>query len=110
MSRGDAVNQRNRTRVLPQPDCYDYVRRYYGVPAYIGMRVKVDGLAEGVLVKSRGDQYVYFRLDGETKTRGPYHPTDGIEYLVSTTPNGTPARDAVDPHGDSNTGARSTRG
>lgn len=65
----------------PQPDCYDYVRRTYGVPAYIGVRVRVRG-REGVLVNQKpGDQYVYILFDGEQKWQGPYHPTDGIEYL-----------------------------
>lgn len=61
------------------PDCYDYVRRYYNVPAYIGVRVRV-GDKEGVIVKATGSQqYVYIRLDGQ-KHANPYHPTDGIEY------------------------------
>lgn len=62
-------------------DCYDYVRRYYGVNAYIGMRVRADG-REGVLVTSTGDQYLHIRFDGDKKVSGPYHPTDGIEYLA----------------------------
>ncbi len=69
-------------RRATEPDCYDYVRNYYHVPAYIGMRVKVSG-REGVLVKSRADQYVYIRFDGDARIVGPYHPTDGIEYLVT---------------------------
>lgn len=64
-----------------QPDCYDYVRRTYRVPAYIGMRVRYAG-REGVLVKPRcSDQYVHVLWDGDPSTKGPYHPTDGIEYL-----------------------------
>lgn len=65
-----------------RPDCYDYVRRYYGVPAYIGVRVRV-GSREGVLVKPRGDgdQYLHIRFDGERGVTGPYHPTDGVEFL-----------------------------
>lgn len=64
-----------------QPDCYEYVRNYYQVPAFIGARVRVRD-REGVLVNHRpSDQYVYILLDGDTKARGPYHPTDGIEYL-----------------------------
>jgi len=59
---------------------YGYVRNYYGVPAYVGVRVRVKG-REGVLVDPRrDDQYVYIRFDGERKASGPYHPTDGIEY------------------------------
>jgi len=64
------------------PDCYDYVRRYYAVPAYIGKRVRVGG-KEGVIVKANGSQqYVHIRLD-DAKHANPYHPTDGIEYLES---------------------------
>jgi len=66
----------------PKPmDCYDYVRRYYNVPAYIGVRVRVGG-KEGVIVDAKGSQqYVHIRLDGQ-KHANPYHPTDGIEYLI----------------------------
>lgn len=61
-------------------DCYDYVRRYYGVPAYIGVRVRVRN-REGVLVnRGPSDQYVYIRFDGDKRVTGPFHPTDGIEY------------------------------
>jgi hypothetical protein len=66
-----------------RPDCYDYVRRYYGVPAYIGVRVRV-GSREGVLVKPRrgdGDQYLHIRFDGDRAISGPYHPTEGVEFL-----------------------------
>jgi hypothetical protein len=64
-----------------QRDCYEYVRNYYKVPAFIGTRVRIRQ-QEGVLVNHRpGDQYVYILLDGDKKSSGPYHPTDGIEYL-----------------------------
>ncbi len=64
----------------PMPDCYDYVRRHYGVPAYVGARVRIEN-REGVLVRSTTGQYVEVRFDGERRVTGPYHPTDGIEYL-----------------------------
>ena len=65
----------------PQPDCYDYVRRYYGVPAYIGVRVIVGG-RDGVIVPAKHLQhYVHIKLDGERRS-GIYHPTDGVEYVV----------------------------
>jgi hypothetical protein len=73
---------------LPKPDCYDYVRRYYGVPAHIGVRVRVGG-REGVLAQARPDQYLHIRFDGEARVSGPYHPTDDIAYLVGEQP--TPA-------------------
>lgn len=62
-------------------EAYDYVRNYYNVPAYIGVRVRVGG-REGTLVDPRyRDQYIYIRFDGDSRVSGPYHPTDGIEYL-----------------------------
>ena len=65
----------------PKHDCYDYVRRYYKVPAYIGVCVRVEG-KEGVLVAAKSDlHYVHIRLDGE-KHSHPYHPTYEIEYLL----------------------------
>ena len=70
---GDSVSE-------TKPDCYAYVRRFYGVPAYVGMTVRVSG-REGVLVNHRpSDQYVYILFEGDKRARGPYHPTDGIEY------------------------------
>jgi hypothetical protein len=72
------------TKRPPQPDCYDYVRRYYGVPANVGQRVKVNGKGEGVLVGKQGSQqYVWIRFDGETRVNGPFHPTDGVEYMTA---------------------------
>lgn len=62
------------------PDCYDYVRRYYEVPAFIGARVSYKD-REGVLVKPRcADQYVHVRFDGDSRVTGPIHPTD-VTYL-----------------------------
>lgn len=63
-----------------QPDCYEYVRNYYHVPAYVGVRVKVRD-REGVLVAPRcPNQYVYVLFDGDTKMTGPFHPDDHVTY------------------------------
>lgn len=70
---------------IPTPDCYDYVRKYYHVPAYIGVRVAIHGRT-GVLVKhSPSDQYVYVRFDGDKRVTGPFHPTDKIDYHPEVT-------------------------
>jgi hypothetical protein len=64
-----------------KPDGYDYVRSYYNVPAYVGVRVKVKD-REGVIVKPRhGGQYVDVLFDGDKRPTGPYHPND-LAYLV----------------------------
>lgn len=64
----------------PKPECYDYIRRYYGVPAYVGVRVKVRD-REGVLVEAKHSQhYVHILLDGDRRS-DVYHPTDGVEYF-----------------------------
>jgi hypothetical protein len=63
-------------------DCYDYVRKTYGVPAYIGVRVRFSNGQEGVLVKARSDlHYVHVQLDGQ-KFAVNAHPTSEIEYLL----------------------------
>jgi hypothetical protein len=65
---------------MRKDDCYSYVRGYYKVPAYIGVRVKAND-RHGVLVKNRyADQYVYIQFDGDKKPTGPFHPMDGITY------------------------------
>ena len=65
---------------MSKPDSYDYVRRYYGVPAYVGVRVSYLD-KQGVIVAPRhGGQYVDIHFDGDKRPSGPYHPTDGIVY------------------------------
>lgn len=67
-----------------QPDCYDYVRRFYGVPAHVGQRVRIKGFGEGVLVRKRtGLHYLWVRFDGQKRQTGPFHPTDGVEYVTT---------------------------
>jgi len=65
----------------PAVDCYDYVRRTYGVPAYVGVRVRVVPTREGVIVAARSDlHYVHVRMD-DSRGPVPYHPRD-LSYLV----------------------------
>jgi hypothetical protein len=63
----------------PHVDQFQYIRDYYGVPAYSGVRVNAYG-KEGVIVGAEG-AYVMIRLDGDKIAR-PYHPTDGITYKI----------------------------
>lgn len=60
-------------------DSLQYVRDYYNVPAYKGVRVNVYGKS-GVITGGDGS-YVKIRLDG-AKHAGNYHPTDGVTYLI----------------------------
>ena len=66
------------------PDCYEYVRRYYNVPAYVGVKVRSTerDKRSGVVVKVRGmgDQYLHVLFDG-TKFHVPVHPGE-VEYLI----------------------------
>ena len=64
----------------PKLDCYDYIRRTYGVPAYIGVTVDV-GEHTGVIVAATSSlNYLHIRRDdGRTDV---YHPTDGVVYHV----------------------------
>ena len=63
----------------PAYDELQYVRDYYGVPAYRGVRVNVYG-KDGVIEKGEG-AYIMVRVDGDRHAR-PYHPTDGVTYKV----------------------------
>lgn len=69
-------------------DACSYVRAFYGVPARIGMRIKLGYLIDG---NTRGDQpttgeirgadhYLFILLDGEHQIRR-VHPTWCIDYL-----------------------------
>jgi hypothetical protein len=60
---------------------YTYVRSYYKVPAYVGVRVRADGRDGELAVPRHSNHYIYIRFDGEVKISGPFHPTDRIEYL-----------------------------
>ena len=64
---------------------YEYVKKYYGVPADPGRRVKMAGhrpTETGVIVRKKSyDQYVHVRFDGQTFSV-PVHPHD-LDYEVS---------------------------
>lgn len=78
------------------PDCCAYIRGYYGVPAYVGVRVKVRG-REGVIVAAKhSTRYVHIRLDGDRRSE-IYHPTDGVEYVIEPAKAPPPSTPAVDP-------------
>jgi hypothetical protein len=64
---------------------FDYVRRYYGVPAKRGMRVTVNGLP-GRITSAAG-QYIRVLFDGDTQS-SLCHPTWRVEYHVE--PERTP--------------------
>ena len=62
-------------------DCYHYIRNYYSVPAYIGVRVKIRG-KDGMIVHAKHSQhYLHVLMDGE-KRSDVYHPTDSVQYVV----------------------------
>ena len=62
-------------------DPLQYVRDYYKVPAYKGVKVTAYGKS-GVITGASGP-HVSIRLEGEKSAR-PYHPTDGIVYNVES--------------------------
>lgn len=70
---------------------FDYIRRYYRVPAKRGARVRYTGAREAKLgtVLSATGPYVRIRLDGEKRAH-VYHPTWELEYLLGPE---TPAHD-----------------
>lgn len=60
-----------------------YIRRYYGVPAKRGGRVRYTGGVKGVrlgTIQSACGAYLSILLDGD-KNPGLFHPTWKLEYL-----------------------------
>lgn len=60
-------------------NCMEYIRNYYGVPAYRLGRVRVENWGEGTITGTSGP-HLLIRLDTGTRAK-PYHPVDGIVYL-----------------------------
>ena len=64
---------------------FEYIRRYYGVPAKKGMRVAWDckeGTRLGTITSATA--YVYVRFD-DSKHPVPMHPMeDGLRYLAES--------------------------
>lgn len=59
---------------------FDYVNEYYPVKLRRGTKVvHVRSGREGKVYRADG-QYIYIMWDGDEKSTGPYHPTDGLEY------------------------------
>jgi hypothetical protein len=61
---------------------FDYVRRYYGVPAGRGVRVTVEG-RPGRITSGNG-HYIRVLFDGERRPR-ICHPTWEVVYLSAET-------------------------
>ncbi len=67
---------------MTKPDFYEYIRRTYNVPAYIGMRVEIEG-KPGVLVAGRSDaHYLHVLFDEGYVRPQPCHPTDNVRFIV----------------------------
>lgn len=69
-----------------QPDPFQYVRDYYGVPAYKGGRVRYEGgdaPREGVITRAGGAHF-YIQFDDCDFESGPFHPTWKLDYLDPT--------------------------
>ncbi len=65
----------------------EYIRRYYGVPAKRGGRVKYTGCGRdelGTITGTMGS-HLRIRLDG-LKISHPFHPTWELEYLQDAKP------------------------
>lgn len=60
----------------------EYVRKAYGVPAEIGMRVIAIG-KPGVIAEDQG-HYIGVRLDEEPNVVKTFHPTYEMQYETSS--------------------------
>ena len=78
----DRLGSLRRWRRPDHQASYDYVRRAYDVPAYVGLRVRFEGKPGRIVNPQKSTPYVHLRLDGETRTF-PVHPCEsGLEYLA----------------------------
>ena len=77
MSISDRVNDLHRLDQLPPEDPLEYHRDTYGVPAYVGVRVAMEG-KPGVITGSSGP-HILVLFDGD-KTPVPCHPTWEMTY------------------------------
>ena len=62
----------------------NYIQQYYHVPAETGRRVRYtesSGNAKEGVITDASTHYIYIHFDGEKKPKGPFHPTDSMEYL-----------------------------
>lgn len=69
---------------------FDYIRKYYNVPARRGGRVEYTGdskLELGTIVSASGG-YLNIRLDG-VKHAMPFHPTWALRYLEDSASRST---------------------
>lgn len=77
---------RSSTKRPPPYDPLQYIRDQYQVAAYKGKRVRYTASEkatprEGAITGAEGP-YIMIRFDGDKRATGPFHPTDGIEYLA----------------------------
>lgn len=56
----------------------EYIRRYYGVPAKRGGRVRFKGRPGRIV--SADEQYLNIQFDDRDDVLGPYHPTWEMVY------------------------------
>ena len=61
----------------------EYIRKYYGVPAKRGGKVKIINQKVGVQFAGiiTGSKDAYLRISINRQRSGLYHPTDNIVYL-----------------------------
>jgi ribosomal protein L21E len=59
-------------------DSLEYIRKYFGVPAKMGTRVKYEGKT-GRITGATGE-YIKIKMDGEKKSYC-YHASWKIEYM-----------------------------
>ena len=62
---------------------FDYINRTYGLSVKRGSRVEYTGnnIPRTGVVTSADGQYINIKFDGDTKARGPFHPTYELRYL-----------------------------
>lgn len=68
---------------MSKQDPFEYVNRYYGLTLRKHSPVIETRTGKrGQVVKGDG-AHIHIQWDGSDKPRGPYHPTDGLQYPQS---------------------------
>lgn len=75
-----ATEHRELCPLRPRSSSMEYIRRYYDVPADVGLTVTVDG-KPGRITSAR-NSYIWVRFDGESFSK-PCHPTWRVEYELA---------------------------
>lgn len=63
-----------------KPDQFAYINNHYGLAIKAHSRVTETSTGKSGQVTTADGAYIFIQWDGEARPKGPYHPTDGLQY------------------------------